>query len=157
MHYRPPLDPSSPKVEVGANLTIGKSYLLQADPPPPPIPSPTGSGQNGPLRRSSSEESACLSDNSSVGSSDSEAAFTRIQRFCWAICCCCRCCDEDGDEGEDDDDKTSKWLCLREKLAAARDKLEFAEYGRVMLWPSSIFEVVAFSFMRLFSHLGALD
>ena len=80
------------------------------------------------------------------GSDNSEAALTRVHRFCWAVFCChsSSCCFADEDEVSEstiDDDhdvdvrvqdrkrKCSVVSVLWAKLLLLRQRLEFAENG----------------------------
>ena len=77
------------------------------------------------------------------GSDDSEAALTRVHRFCWAVCCCrsSSCClqeqevsditDEQGHQGLQEKKRRCSMLVsiLRAQFLHLRQKLEFAEHG----------------------------
>ena len=107
-----------------------------------------------------SEAGSEYSELSEDEDSEEEAELTRLKRFCWAICCCCRCysCCQESDEVvvvtaaiATDESTTSMTSNTGEvnkgrgcdcSLVTAwekavgfrnciRDRLEFAEYGKV--------------------------
>ena len=127
--------------------TFGKSYVYQSEHSLVTV-----------LRHSEpqcfhSDEEADDDDPSSDNDDDeSDAALTRLHRFCWAICCCRSCScegrssrssslssssvreDSDSDDSDkvvlDDTSRCRSCFCLlREKFVELRDRLELAEYG----------------------------
>lgn len=127
-------------------VTIGKSYLLQAEPPTPASHAARRFSNWEGSSEEEEEEGAEEEDDDASEVTDSEAALTRWERFCWALCCggCCRCCCQD-DVGDADWPMDENDLqkppassngcaqvavaCLRRRLLVIRDKLEFAENG----------------------------
>ena len=78
------------------------------------------------------------------GSDDSEAALTRVHRFCWAVCCCrsSSCCLQEQEVSDTTDDQGLQGLpggkkrrcsmlvsVLRARFLLLRQRLEFAEHG----------------------------
>lgn len=121
-------------------LNIAKSYVYQSD-------HSLIDDRREPQDEQEAEE---LSEDEEADDDESEGAFTRFHRFCWALCCttCCCCCEKGPLNEEatslrssrsslkDDIDKGDSSLCLasllvllREKFIWMRDRLEFAEYG----------------------------
>ena len=118
---------------------LGKSYVYQSDHSLVAV-----------LRRREGEEDLEDDEENSAwsGSDNSEAALTRVHRFCWAVFCChsSSCCFADEDEVSEstiDDDhdvdhvhvqagrkrKCSVVSVLGAQLLLLRQKLEFAENG----------------------------
>ena len=120
--------------------TFGKSYVYQSEHSLVTVLDP---------QCFHSDEEA--DDDDPSDDDESDAALTRLHRFCWAICCCCcRSCGsgegrssrsssssssvrEDSDDSDkvvlDDTSRCRSCFCLREKFVELRDRLELAEYG----------------------------
>ena len=117
-----------------------------------------------------SEAGSEYSELSEDEDSEEEAELTRLKRFCWAICCCCRCysCCQESDEvvvaaiaADESASMASNAAGVNKgrgcdcSLVTAwekavgfrnciRDRLEFAEYGKVCyLYPLNTYMYLA--------------
>ena len=115
---------------------LSKSYVYQSDHSLVAV-----------LRRRDDEDEDEDERSAWSGSDDSEAALTRVHRFCWAVCCCrsSSCCLQEQEVSDTTDDQGLQGLqglpggkkrrcsmlfsVLRAQFLLLRQRLEFAEHG----------------------------